>query len=209
MKVIKVAILAFVLGCIIRAVPVWAIEVTPSNVVLPASAGGLFSFDLVISSTPPDINASGFQCTIGVSPAGLTFDADSSEAVSENHDYWIYGNSGGAFAEIRDVNKYRFSDSVDKATAETLFPGDIMARYAFIWDGVVTDYTFALNLDIKESYVLLGIYGPEEALLFNPGIYPGNSNSFTVPIPEPTMVCLLGLGGLMLGRSRKFNKKQR
>lgn len=209
MKVIKVAILAFVLGCIIRAVPVWAIEVTPSNVVLPASAGGLLSFDLVISSTPPDTNASGFQCTIGVSPAGLTLDADNSEAVTDNPGYWIYGNSGGAFAEIRDVNKYRFSDSVAKATAETLLFGDIMARYAFIWDGVATDYTFALDLDIKESYILLGIYGPEEALLFNRGSYPGTSSSFTVTIPEPTTIVLLGLGGLLLGRSRKFNKKRR
>jgi hypothetical protein len=202
MKIIKLAALAFVLGCIIWARAVWAIEVTPSNVVLPASAGGLFSFDLVISSTPPDTNASGFQCTIGVSPAGLTFDADSSEAVSNNPDYWIYDNSAGAFAEIRDVNKYRFSDSVDKATAEILLSGDIMARYAFIWDGVITDYTFALDLDIKESYILLGIYGPEEALLFSPGIYPGNSNSFTVTIPEPTTLCLLGLGALGLIRRK-------
>jgi hypothetical protein len=207
MKVInKVVTLAFVFGCIIRAVPIWAIEVTPSNVVLPTSAGGLFSFDLVISNTPPDTNASGFQCTIGVSPSGLTLDTDNSEAVSENPGYWIYDNSFGAFAEIRDVNKYRFSDSVDKATAENLFSGDIMARYAFIWDGVPKDYMFTLDLDINESYILLGLYGPEEALLFSPGIYPGTSNSFTITIPEPTIVCLLGLGSLLLARSRKFNR---
>jgi hypothetical protein len=207
MKVIKkVLTLSLVISCIVLAGPVWAIEITPSNVVLPASAGGLFSFDLVISSTPLDTNASGFQCTIDVSPTGLTLDADSSEVVSDNPGYWIYGNSIGAFAEIRDVNKYRFSDSVDKATAETLLPGDIMARYAFIWDGVVTDYTFTLDLDIKESYILLGIYGPEEALLFNPGIYPGTSNSFTITIPEPATLCLFGLGGLLLARNRKFNR---
>jgi hypothetical protein len=204
MKVIKVLTLAFALGCIVRAEPAWAIEVTPSNVVLPASTGGLFSFDLAISSTPPDINASGLQCTIDVSPAGLTFDADSSEAVTNNPGYWIYGNSIGAFAEIRDVNKYRFSDGPSSPPAEILHTGDIMARYAFIWDGIASDYTFALDLDIKESFVLLlnGSIISKEALEFNRGSYRGNSNSFTVTIPEPTIVCLLSLGALGLIRRK-------
>ena len=35
------------------------------------------------------------------------------------------------------------------------------------------------------------------------------SYNFTSDVPEPATICLLGLGGLLLGRNRKFNKKQK
>jgi hypothetical protein len=207
MKVIKVAILAFVLGFIVETVPIWAIEVTPANVVLPTSLGGPFRFDLVISSSDPTgVNAAGFQCTIGVSPVGLTFDAGNSEAVVADTDYWIYGNSAGVYAQSLPGNNYRFSDSPANPLTQTLFSGDIMARYAFIWDGTEGDYTFTLNLDPSESYIRLDDFSTKEALQFNQGGYPGSSNSFTVTIPEPATIVLLGLGSLLLGRNRKFNK---
>jgi hypothetical protein len=205
MKVIKAAILAFVLSCIVETVPVWGIMVTPSDVNLPKSPGELLSFDLVISSSnPTGINASGFQCTIGVSPAGLTFDANNSEAVIDELGYWIYDNSGGVYAQILVGNNYRFSDSPSNPPTETLFSGDIMARYAFTWDGTTPDYTFTLYLDTNNSYVRLGNFVTKEALQFDPGSYQGTDNSFTVTIPEPTTICcLLGLGTLALLRKRR------
>jgi len=202
MKVIKLMILAFALVCIVETIPVCGVELTPSNVVLPTSTGGLLSFDLVISSTAPDVNVALFQCTIGASPGGLTLDDVSSEAVSTETGYWIYGNSAGANAESLGGNKFRFGDSPDVSFAEILLAGDIMARYFFIWDGVANDHTFTLDLDTSESYIWLDDFSTE-ALQFNRGDYPGGDNSFTVTIPEPTTVCLLGLGALNLLQKRR------
>lgn len=204
MKVMKLIILTFALVCIVETQAVWSVELTPSNVVLPASPGGLLSFDLVISNTAPDVNVALFQCTIGAGPGGLTLDDVSSEAVSTDHGYWIYGNpGGGANADSLGGNNFRFSDNPGYPTAEILLAGDIMARFTFIWDGAAYDHTFTLDLDISNSYILLDDLFTQEALLFNPGNYPGSNNSFTVTIPEPTTACLLSLGVLSLLRRRR------
>lgn len=204
MRVMKLAILAFALGYIVETVPVWGIEVTPSNVVLPASAGELFSFDLIInSSDPTGVTASGFQCVIGVSPGGLTLDATNSEAVNDDPGYWIYGNSASVYAESLGGNNYRFSDRPANPLTETLFAGDTMARYAFTWDGNVGDYTFTLDLDTSNSYVLLDDFFSKETLEFNPGSYPGDISSFTVTVPEPTTLMLFALSSTILLKKRK------
>ena len=205
MRVMKLAILAFALGCIVEIVPVWGIvEITPSNVVLPTSAGELFSFDLIISSSgSTDVNASGFQCTIGVSPEGLTFEDINSEAVIADPGYWIYDNSFDVYAQSLGGDNYRFGDSPDFPLTEILFGGDIMARYAFTWDGNVGDYTFTLDLDTSNSYVLLDDFFSKEALQLNPGSYPGDISSFTVTVPEPTTLMLFALSSTILLKKRK------
>jgi hypothetical protein len=81
-----------------------------------------------------------------------------------------------------------------------LLAGDIMARYAFTWDGTVGDYTFSMDTDIANSFILNGITFGNDALAFTSGQYPGDQSSFTVAIPEPASLALLALGGLALRR---------
>ncbi len=73
MRVIKVAILAFVLSCVIFSGPAEGVEITPIIVSMPDLPGELFSFDFVIT----DIDnltreAQAFQAVISVSPGALT-----------------------------------------------------------------------------------------------------------------------------------------
>ncbi len=206
MRALNFVVLSFALACI--SVPAWAVvEVTPSNLVMPSSSGELFSFDLTISSDPTGITAMGFKSTINVSsdvgPGGLTLDVTNSEAVTDYSGYWIYNNSAGVNVLDRGSYNYEFADSPDNPYAEPLFSGDIMARYAFIWGGVAGDYTFTLDLDTSSSYVALDDYVSKEALLLNPGNYPGDSSSFTVTIPEPTTLTLFALGGAIFLRKRR------
>lgn len=209
MKVLNFVVLSFALACI--SVPVSAaVEVTPSNLVLPSSSGELFSFDLMISSSDPiGITAMGFKSTINVSsgdadPGSLTLDVTNCEAVTGNTGYWTYNNSAGVTVLDRGSYNYEFADSPDNPYAEALSSGDIMARYAFIWGGDEGAYTFTLDLDTSSSYIALDDFVSKEALLINPGIYlPGDSSSFTVTIPEPATLTLFALGGAIFLRKRR------
>jgi hypothetical protein len=158
---------------------------------MPGSPDELFSFDLMISEEP-SISAQGFQATIDsiTGPVGfvLTFDIPS----SENGDY-----------------SYTFGDWPDNGNAEPLVIDDIMARYAFIWDGTEGNYTFTFDLGTGMSYILLDDLVSKEALQLPTGpwydypIISADSSSFTVHIPEPTTLVLFGLGSLVLLKQRR------
>ena len=181
MRMMKNAICTFVLSCVIFTMPLYAVEITPSNVVLPNSAGDIFSFDFVISNAM-GTSAQAFQSTIGVSgPGGLTFDGTSSEAVDSVADYWVFGNSAGAIAIDLGSNSYQFGDGPDDGIAQLLAIDDIMGRYAFTWDGTAGDYTFTFDFDTTKSYILNGLF-QTEALQFTSGQYPSGQEdgSFVV-----------------------------
>jgi len=200
-RVVKTAVFTFVLRCAVFSGPVLGVEMQPSNLSMPASAGELFSFDFVVSNVM-DVNAAGFKTTIDVSgPGTLDFNIPASEAVAAVPAYWIYGNSIGAVAKDNGGNNYEFGDGPDDPPAETLNTGDIVARYAFLWDGTEGDYTFTLDLGTSKSYVLLDNF-TKEALEFDPGQHQGGSNYFTVCIPEPTTLLLFGLGAVILRKRR-------
>lgn len=198
MRAMKRAVLTLILVCALQAVPAWSVELTPSNFVMPTSPGELFSFDFIISSPDPvGIDAGAFKSTINVDIAGLIFDVGNSEAVSTDPGYWIFGNSVGAYAEDLTGNNYAFSDNPDNPAIEALYNGDVMARYAFVWDGTVDDYTFTLDSGITNSYVLLDDFVSREALQL-----PTLENSFTVHIPEPATLMLFALGSIVLLKKR-------
>lgn len=179
------------------------VSIAPSDMLLPGSPGGLFRFDFVISN-PEGVFAQGFQTTISVSGPGiLTFDGTSSQAVATVVDYWIYGNSAGAAADDLGNNTYRFGDGPDNGVAQALAADDIVARYAFTWDGTQGDYTFALDLDTRKSFVLDQFFS-KQALQFTPEPYSGDSRSFTVHIPEPVTLLFLSLGAVILCRRRRI-----
>jgi hypothetical protein len=187
----KTAISIFV-GCLIFSVQAQCIVITPSNVVLPASAGEIFSFDFVVFDAM-DTNALAFQATISVSGPGiLTLDELNSEAVATISDYWAFGNSAVASAFVQDGNSV-FGDYTADGLGEPLYNNDIMARYAFIWDGTEGDYTFTLDLDISKSFVQNGVF-ETEVLGFTPGSYQGDNNNFTINIPEPCTLIIFALG---------------
>lgn len=191
-----------ILGLMI-CLPAEAIIITLSNVVIPTLAGDTFSFDLIIEDDM-GVAAQAFKSTISVSSSGLTFGQTASEDVGSDLGYWIYGNSAGASAIDKGSNSYEFADGPDNGAAEALFAGDIMARYSFVWDGTVGDYTFDLDFDTTKSYVLTDAW-EIQALEFTSGQYEGDDSSFTVTIiPEPATLTLMCLGAAVLRRKRLF-----
>lgn len=202
MKVMRIVLSVFVLGCFISSVSIGAVVIKPDNLVLPTSPGGLLSFDLTIDD-PAGVAAVSLQTTINVSgPGTLTFDVASSEVVESNTDYWVYNNSIGAAAIDRGSNNYEFGDGADNPSSEVLVAGEIVARYAFTWDGTEGDYTFTLNLDPTKSSILNDATWEEEAMGFTLGDQTGGSDYFTVHVPEPATMILFGLGGLLLRKRR-------
>lgn len=188
-----------------------AVILQPDNIMMPTSTGGLFSFDFVISSDPMGIYGQVFQSTISVSgPGTLTLDAASSAAVATVDDYWLLGNSGGAAAIDKGGNIYQFADDPWDAYAPELATNDIMARYAFTWDGTVGDYTFTLDLHTDNSFIVLDGFISYKALQlpdpvsvwWSDPIIDAEIDSFTVHIPEPTTLILLALGGMAVLRKR-------
>jgi len=180
-----------------------AVILTPSNVQIPSSPGEIFSFDFVVSD-PDGVTARSFQSTISIGdPCSLTLDEIGSEAVSSELDYWIYGNSLGVSAREVGSNIYEFADGPSSPAYEDLLIGDIMARYAFEWDGTVGDYMFTLDLDTSKTYILNNITYENDAVTFDPGQYTGGSDCFTVHIPEPGTLMLFGLAGTILLRKRR------
>ena len=207
MKMMKIVSFGFVLSCLVFFTPAnAAVTIEPDNIVMPASAGGIFRCDLIINDPDGVTNADSFQSTINVSgPGTLTFDVDTTQLVGNETNYWIYGeNEGVLAANATGVNNYLFSDlfSISATPPETLYAGDIMARYAFAWDGTVGDYTFTIDLSSAKSFVGLEDW-TKVALEFTPGSFSGTNDSFTVAIPEPATVMLLGLGGAALLKNRK------
>jgi hypothetical protein len=193
MRVNKTAIVVFIMGCLIFSARAQCVTVTPSNVVLPTSAGGIFSFDLVVLE-PNSTSAYAFQATIGVSgPGTLTLDGANSVKVATLASYWAFGNSGDASIFVSDGNCV-FGDYTANGLGELLDGNDIMARYAFKWDGSEGNYTFTLDLNDAKSVVQINSSGAQEVLQFNPGIYQGGNNYFIVNIPEPCTLIIFALG---------------
>jgi len=213
MRVIKVAILAFVLSCVVFSGPAEGVEITPIIVSMPDLLGELFSFDFVITDIGDLIReAQGFQAIISVSgPGALTGNEPRSIEVRNAPAYWLLpDNSSPVFIDHGD-NSYTFGDSPEDGFAQPLGDGNILARYAFNWGGTVGDdiYTFTIDLDTDNSFILLENFIDKEALQlpnlpWSSGPIVGvTSNSFTVHIPEPTTLILIGMGGLVLLRERR------
>jgi len=200
--VMKVVVVAIVLSVSFAGQALANVEITPDNMDIPTLTGELFSFDFVISN-PDGISAQAFETRISLSgPGSLDFNSPMSTAVNAEADYWLsFANSLPGAAQ--DGSSYKFSDFALNTTAEPLAVDDIVSRYAFIWDGTAGDYTFTLDLNIANSFVLLGDFVTSEALQFSPGNYPGDSSSFTVTIPELATLLSVGLGGALLVRKRK------
>lgn len=187
-----------------------AVLVTPGNIVMPTSPGELFSFDFIITD-PMGVTGIGLKSTINVTgPGTLTLDVPSSEAVANDPGYWLFGNSGGAGAIDRGGDNYEFGDDPFDAIAQALATNDIVARYAFTWDGTEGDYTFTL-LDTGKSCILLDDLVSKEPLqLPDPAsgwysypIVDAGTDYFIVHIvPEPTTMILLALGGMAVLRKR-------
>jgi len=200
-----VFMLSLILGAIVCLPPAEAVVLTPSNVVIPTLSGETLSFDLIIDD-PMGMIAASYQSTISVSgPGGLSFDSAASEAVAIDAGYWIVGNSAGAGASDLGGNNYEFGDGPSNPGTETLLSGDIMARYAFTWDGTVGDYTFTLDFDTANSFILNGITYGTDPLEFTSGDYTGDDTSFTVStIPEPASIMLLLLGATILRKQKSI-----
>jgi hypothetical protein len=210
MRVTQSAIFGFVLSCLILSMPVQGVVVEPTNFVMPGSAGETFSFDYAINN-PMGTSGQAYQSRIGVSgPGTLTFDGTGSEAASGAANYWLFGNSAGAGADDLGSNWYQFGDGPDNGVAQALSAGDVMARYSFTWDGTVGDYTFTLDTNVSNSFVLNEFFGSEILTIPDPAsqwwthpIISADETSFTVMIPEPSTVVLLALGGAGLLKRRR------
>jgi hypothetical protein len=202
MRVMKSAVAGIVLSLVILLVPAQGVVIGPDNVVIPGSAGGVFSFDYSIYDAT-GTTATGYQSRVGVSgPGTLTFDSTSSQAVANDPGYWVYGNS--LLAQAIDVGggNYEFGDSPANPYYEALVNGDIMARYSFTWGGTEGWYTFTLDTAVGNSFVLNDSF-VSEVLGFTQGQYPGQGSSFDVYIPEPSTMALLALGGAGLLKRRR------
>jgi hypothetical protein len=195
--VIGVVVLVFISLCVPAK---GSVIIEPANdFVTP----GQFGFDLIINN-PDGVSAQGFQTTIDVSgPGVLTLDETESQDVDEDLAYWVYGNSVSATAIDLGGGSYQFGDGPDDGLAELLVEDDIVARYVFGWDGTEGDYTFTIDFDTNESFVL-NEYFLKEALEFTPGGYIGDSTSFTLHlVPEPVSLMLLALGSTALLKRRQ------
>lgn len=200
MKTIKTLSLLCFLSCVIFCGQSRGAEIQPSVVLMPGSPGEPFSFDLVVSQDP-GILAQGFQSVISNinGPGALTLNIPYCVAVAVDTDYWLYGNSAGVTAFYNPGDgSYTFGDGPGDGIAQAPIVDNIVGRYAFTWDGTEGNYTFTFDLNTEMSYFLLDDLSTREALQLS-----GGGDSFTVYIPEPSTLALLGLGCLSLLKRRR------
>jgi hypothetical protein len=179
-------------------------EVKPANFSIP-SPGGIFSFDFVVTS-PPSQAAYTSQLTIirsWVNPPDLTFNTSASNSVLSNTSYWVWNNSQGTPATDNGNGTYTFGDGPENSIAEQINNGDILARFAFTWNGTPGNYEFILdNAGVANSFVRLADFSKAGFTLptgqwYSDPIISATDSSFTVHlVPEPASMLLFGLGGL-------------
>ena len=194
MKMRKIFNWVLLLCLAVIALPAHGILIEPANIVVPSTLGEMLSFDYQIVD-PMGATGTSFQITIyTVGPGGLTFNEAGCLSVVTDDEYWVYGNSAGASALDRGGNNYEYGDGPDDPPAEVLSAGDILARFAFIWDGVnpIENYMFCIDLDITKS-LLLNESGITESFQFSPGKYPGSDTCFSIPEPNTLLLFIVGL----------------
>jgi len=201
----SVFVLLLVCGLLLSVPAQGTVTITPSNLQIDTSdpCNMTVSFDFAIMD-PDGVSGLAFQATIGSisGPGTLTFDQTSSMAIDGEAGYWLLGNSGGIGADDNLDGSYMFGDDSFDSSAVPLAADDLMARFAFGYD-TPGDYIVTLDLDVSVSLIQDEFFGTY-AFLFDPGAFlPGGSNWFTVTIPEPATLMLLGLGGTILLRKRR------
>lgn len=195
---------------IVLSTTTFGVEVEPVNISIPSSPGEIFRFDFEVTS-PPTQAAYLSQLTIirsWTNPPDLSFNTIASQSVSSNTSYWVWNNSQGALA-VDNGNRYIFSDRPENNIAESINNGDILARFAFTWNGTPGNYQFFIDTDITDSFVRLADFSNASFTLptgqwYSDPIISATSNSFTIRIiPEPTSLILIALGGLTILRKRR------
>jgi hypothetical protein len=205
----KSAVNAF-LVCIVLSATAFGVEVKPANISIPSSPGGTFSFDFIVTN-PPSQAAYTAQLTINrawSNPPDLTFNTSASQSVLSNTSYWVWNNSQGTPAVDNGDGTYTFGDGPENAIAESINNGDILARFAFTWNGTTGNYEFILDKDTTNSFVRLADFSKAGFTLptgqwFTSPIVGATDSSFTIHIPEPVTVLLFGIGGLFVLRKHK------
>ena len=162
----------------------------------PPSAGDSVWFDVFVVD-PMGESAQNIQLTLSMQPIGaasLIFDATASQAVDSDPSYWVLGNSVGAGALSLGGDKYQFGDSPDNGLAELLGQDDIVARFAFTWNGNAGDYLASVDTGLTNTYIMdesFDLAAPEWV-----------ASELTLHVPEPATVMLMALGGCTLVRRR-------
>ena len=163
----------------------------------PVHPGDPIWFDVLVNDAMGD-RAQNIQITLSVVPVAtgaITFDAAESEAVENDVSYWVFGDSVGAGALDLGSDTYQFGDSPDSGVAESLINGDIVARFAFTWDGVVDDYLVTVDTGLSNTSIL-----DENFETVAPSWV---SNPVMLHVPEPTTVAIIAVGSLAALRRRR------
>ena len=159
--------------------------------------GATIWFDILIDDAMGQ-SADAAKITLTVEPVAhagsLTFDATASSAVVTSDDYWLFGNSGGAGALTHGTNMFEFGDSAETLPPDLLENEDIVARFAFTWDGTAGDYLITIDSDTDNTYLLQNYVQEEPEVSDNP---------VTLYIPEPASAILFALGSLAALRRRR------
>jgi hypothetical protein len=132
----------------------------------------------------------------GIYWAEVWYVADWDETTHSNYDGWVDGMTG-----LLPGTAFRIDDKLNNPgihnplVFESLTPDGIFEP-GETWDFVIQDYSNALGKPAS----LLGSIGVPSAPFATD---PSSGSIIAVPVPEPTTIALLGLGGLLLRRKRK------